>query len=177
MEVIEQSLQGIKLLRPKVFHDERGFFKESYRKSLYESVGIDCEFVQDNHSFSKKGTIRGMHFQRRPGQAKLVSVLEGEIFDVIVDIRSNSATFGKWEGVHLCSKHHDQLFVPVGFAHGFCVLSNTAHVLYKVSTVYDPLEERGFCFDDPDIGIQWPVSDPLVSLRDKEAPSFKEALK
>jgi dTDP-4-dehydrorhamnose 3,5-epimerase len=177
MELKELSLSGLKLLRPKVFHDDRGFFKESYRKPLYESCGIDCEFVQDNHSYSKGGTVRGMHFQAKPGQAKLISVLEGEIFDVIVDIRPDSPTFRKWEGVYLKSDQHEQLFIPIGFAHGFCVLSDTAHVVYKVSSVYDPLEEKGFRFDDPSIAIHWPIANPILSPRDLRAPSFEEAVR
>lgn len=173
MDTIDLQLPGLKLIQPRVFFDERGFFKESYRKNLYQEQGIDCEFAQDNHSFSRKGTIRGMHFQRRPGQAKLVSVIVGKIYDVVVDIRPDSPTFGKWEGVYLDDAAHHQLFVPVGFAHGFCAVSETAHVLYKVSTPYDADEEKGFRFDDPDVGIIWPESNPIVSTRDLEAPSFK----
>lgn len=176
MQVQELSLQGLKLIKSKVYYDERGFFKESYRKPLYENRGIGCDFVQDNHSFSKKGTLRGMHFQRFPGQAKLVSVLSGKIFDVGVDMRKGSPTFGKWEGVFLDAESHEQLFLPSGFAHGFCVISDSAHVIYKVSTLYDPEEERGFRFDDPDVGIEWPPSQWIVSQRDLMASSFREAL-
>ena len=136
MEVVELSLKGLKLIKPKVFKDSRGFFLESYNEATYQEAGIDASFVQDNHSFSQKNTVRGMHFQTIPGQAKLLRVSQGEIFDVAVDIRPDSPTFGKWEGVILNSTNHHQLFVPIGFAHGFCVLSEEAHVMYKVSSLY-----------------------------------------
>jgi dTDP-4-dehydrorhamnose 3,5-epimerase len=175
MEIIDITFEGVKLIKPKVFHDDRGFFWECYREPLYKELGIDCGFVQDNHSYSKKGTIRGMHFQRSPGQAKLISVIEGRIFDVVVDIRPSSPTFGKWTSVYLDGKSHHQLFIPVGFAHGFCVMSDTVHVLYKVSSLYDPKEEKGFAYNDPSIGIDWPIADPIISERDLRMPSFEEA--
>lgn len=174
MEVVDLSLSGLKLVRPKVFSDTRGFFRETYRKPLYENAGIDCIFVQDNHSYSKKGTIRGMHFQRNPGQDKLISVVAGIVFDVAVDIRPASPTFGKWEAVVLDGTKGEQLFIPRGFAHGFCVLSDEAHLLYKVSSLYDPKEEMGFAFNDQDVNIDWPVSEPIVSERDSCCPAFKE---
>ncbi|HSW86439.1 MAG TPA: dTDP-4-dehydrorhamnose 3,5-epimerase [Rhabdochlamydiaceae bacterium] len=174
MEIQDLALEGLKLIKSKVFYDERGFFKEHYRKSAYEKKGIFCEFVQDNHSFSKKGIIRGMHFQRSPGQAKLISVVEGKIYDVAVDIRPESTTYGKWEGVYLDAEDHLQFFVPVGFAHGFCVVSERAHVIYKVSSVFNPEEEKTFRFDDAQIGIKWPVENPILSSRDCAAPSFQE---
>ena len=177
MHITETDLQGVKLICPTVFKDDRGFFLESYRRPLYSTFGIDCEFVQDNHSFSKKGTLRGMHFQEMPGQAKLISVLQGEIFDVAVDIRKSSPNFGKWVGVTLSADRHEQLFIPVGFAHGFCVLSETAHVCYKVSSVYDPTQEREFRYDDPTIGIVWPIWEPLLSLKDRNAPYLHEVVK
>lgn len=177
MEVLDLSLAGIKLVRPKIFYDERGFFGECYRKSLYSAQGISCEFVQDNHSYSKKGTLRGMHFQRNPGQAKLVTVAVGKIFDVVVDIRKESPTFGQWLGICLDDVNHEQLYIPVGFAHGFCVLSEEAHVFYKVSSVYDPKEEKGFRFDDPDVGIEWPLIATQVSQRDQEMPYFQSLFK
>jgi dTDP-4-dehydrorhamnose 3,5-epimerase len=170
-------LREAKLIRSEVFFDERGYFLETYQKPLYQSLGIDCDFVQDNHSFSKKGTLRGMHFQHFPGQAKLIRVLCGEIFDVIVDIRPHSPTFRRWAGVHLKDEAHEQLFIPVGFAHGFCVLSETAHVCYKVSSVYDPDQERGFRYDDPEIGIKWPSLKVFLSQRDVKAPYFHEVIK
>src|SRR5689334_2314325 len=137
MEVVPLSLQGLLLVKPRVFTDERGFFVESWQAERYRQHGLDVSFVQDNHSRSTKGTIRGLHFQRAPGQAKLLRVARGAIFDVAVDIRKDSPTFGKWEGVHLDDANQHQLFVPVGFAHGFAVLSDVADVLYKVSTPYD----------------------------------------
>ncbi len=176
MDVAELSLEGVKRIRPKIFWDERGFFRETFRKPLYVAAGIDVDFFQDNHSFSKKGTVRGMHFQRSPGQAKLVTVVQGKIFDVVVDIRPTSPTFGKWEGVYLDGEVGDQLYIPVGFAHGFCVMSESAHVCYKVSAVYDAKEERGFRFDDPFVGIEWPVEAPLISERDRASPLLKEAI-
>ncbi len=174
MHIQDLSLSGLKLLTCAVHQDERGFFKESYRKSQFLSLGISCDFVQDNQSYSSRGTLRGMHFQRSPGQAKLVSVIKGKIFDVVVDIRPESATKGKWLGIYLEAEKHQMLFIPVGFAHGFCVLSEDAHLLYKVSSPYDPNEEKGFHFDDPDIGIIWPITKPILSERDLKAPSFKE---
>lgn len=176
MEIKDLSLPGVKFIRPKIFHDDRGFFRETFRLPLYEQAGIDCGFVQDNHSFSKKGTIRGMHFQRSPGQAKLVTVMEGKIFDVFVDIRPDSLTFGKWDGVYLDAALGEQIFIPVGYAHGFCVISDHAHVCYKVSNIYDPKEERNFRFDDPFVGIQWPIEAPLLSDRDRKSPLLQEAV-
>ena len=176
MEFIELSLSGLKLVRPKVFADTRGFFRETYRRPGYERAGINCTFVQDNHSYSKKGTIRGMHFQRNPGQDKLISVIAGTIFDVAVDIRPESPTFGKWEGVFLDGIKGEQLFIPKGFAHGFCVISDEAHLLYKVSSIYDPEEEMTFAFNDADVRIDWPISEPIVSDRDRSAPTLKKLL-
>ena len=173
MNVKELSLKGAKLICPTMFKDDRGFFFEAYHQDRYFESGIDCTFVQDNHSLSKQGVIRGMHFQSEPGQAKLVRVIQGKIFDVIVDIRPHSPTFGEWEGVYLNNETHQQLFIPVGFAHGFCVISPEAHVLYKVSALYHPKTEQGFRYDDPDIGIKWPVENPVVSERDQDCPSFR----
>ncbi len=176
LTIQELKLVGPKLIRPRVFQDERGFFLESYREPLYTPHGISAVFVQDNHSFSKKGTIRGIHFQRAPGQAKLVRVVVGKIFDVIVDIRKDSPTFGQWEGVYLDDQSHEQLFVPVGFGHGFCVVSPEAHVLYKVSTLYNAQEEKTFRFDDSSVGIQWPEPAPILSERDRSAPLLCEVV-
>jgi len=176
VEVLDLSLLGPKLLKPKVFADERGFFCECYKESLYKDLGIEVSFVQDNHSFSKKGVIRGMHFQTTPGQAKLVTVLEGAIFDVVVDVRKDSKTFGKWEGVILDSLKHEQLYVPVGFAHGFCVISEGAHVMYKVSCVYSPAAEKSFLYNDPEVDIKWPIQNPLLSSKDRQASLLREVL-
>lgn len=174
MEVINLRLEGLKLIKPKVFRDDRGFFLESFQESVYEQKGIPSRFVQDNHSYSQRGCIRGMHFQSFPGQAKLIRVSVGEIYDVAVDIRPDSPTYGQWEAVVLDDRFHHQLFVPVGFAHGFCVLSEEAHVMYKVSTPYQAEFEKGFRWNDPTINISWPVESPIVSERDQIAPFFHE---
>jgi dTDP-4-dehydrorhamnose 3,5-epimerase len=172
MEVIDLKLPGLKLLKPRVFADSRGFFLESYREERYRAAGIDCGFVQDNHSRSAKGTLRGLHYQSQPGQAKLIRVGLGKIFDVAVDIRPGSPTFGQWQGVYLDSDEHHQLFVPVGFAHGFCVVSDSADVLYKASNNYDPTTECTLAWNDPDVAVAWPCSEPILSARDQVAESF-----
>lgn len=172
MQVRDLALNGLVVISPQVHRDERGFFMETYSAPRYQQAGVECKFVQDNYSRSRRGTVRGMHFQAAPGQAKLVRVTQGQIFDVAVDIRPNSPTFGHWEGVYLDAQEHAQLFVPVGFAHGFCVTSDVAEVLYKVSTVYDPATESGFRYDDPEVGIRWPTDAPQASARDVQAPSF-----
>lgn len=176
MQIREMNLSGLKLIFPKVWKDSRGFFVESFQKERYEAHGIYNTFVQDNHSCSKKGTIRGLHFQTKPGQAKLIRVAEGRIFDVAVDIRPNSPTFGKWEAVILDSESHAQLYIPNGFAHGFCVLSDEAHVMYKVDSPYNAETEAGFRWDDPDVAISWPLTpeEHVVSERDRVSPYFSE---
>lgn len=167
---------GVKLLTPQIFRDARGFFMETFRQSLYESLGIHEPFPQDNLSYSKHGTIRGMHFQSTPGQAKLIAVLKGKIFDVFVDIRPSSPTYGQWDSVYLDDQTKEFLFLPIGFAHGFCVVSEDALVSYKVSSEYFPETEHGFRFDDPEIGIKWPVASPIVSERDRQAPNFAQVM-
>lgn len=174
MKVTELPLAGLKLVEPALFRDQRGFFLESYRVDRYREHGIECDFVQDNHSRSSHGTVRGLHFQSSPGQAKLLRVTSGRIFDVAVDIRPDSPTFGKWYGVYLDGETHAQLFVPVGFAHGFCVVSETADVLYKVSSPYNAQTECSIKWNDPEIGVEWPVTRPLVSARDENAQSFAD---
>jgi dTDP-4-dehydrorhamnose 3,5-epimerase len=174
MEIIDLRLQGLKLIKPKVFRDSRGFFLETFQQLPYERMGIDCPFSQDNHSYSQKGCIRGLHFQSFPGQAKLVRAAIGKIFDVAVDIRPASPTYGQWEAVILDDVAHEQLYIPVGFAHGFCVLSDEAHVMYKVSTPYDARSEKGFRWNDPTIKIEWPIQEAIVSERDEKAPFFLE---
>ena len=168
------KLGGVLLFEPDVHSDGRGFFLESFRADALAAAGIDAPFVQDNHSRSRRGIVRGMHFQ--PGQVKLVRCARGAIFDVVVDVRPDSATFGKWEGHELNDETHRQLLVPDGFAHGFCVLSEIADVTYKVSTYYDPSVESGFRFDDPQVAIEWPL--PLdqmtASVRDRQAPPLAE---
>lgn len=176
MQLLELSLCGIKLIKLKKFTDDRGFFRETFRKASYADLGIDCEFVQDNHSFSKRGTIRGMHYQRFPGQAKLITLVRGRIFDVVVDIRPASPTFRCWEGIYLDAAEGDQLFVPVGFAHGFCAISEEVHLCYKVSSLYDPIEEKSFRYDDPEVGIQWPMTSLFLSEKDKGAPLLSESI-
>ncbi len=165
-------LPDVKKIKMPMYVDDRGFFRETFRKDAYEACGIHGHFVQDNHSFSRKNVLRGMHFQRSPGQAKLVTIFHGTIFDVVVDIRKKSPTFMQWEGVVLDAAQGDQLFIPEGFAHGFCVLSEGAHVSYKVSTPYNPQEERGFRWDDPSINIRWPIKEPILSERDLANPLF-----
>lgn len=157
------------LCRP-IYQDDRGAFSELFRDQH------QIEFVQDNLSISKKGVIRGMHFQVGPGQAKLVTCLAGEIYDVFVDIRPESPTFGCWGSVTLTSSGGEQVLIPVGFAHGFAALTDEAYVHYKVSSLYDPELERGFCFDDPDVGIAWPVETPILSERDQVAPRLAEVI-
>jgi len=174
VEVTDVDLDGLKLVQPRVFPDDRGFFLESYNAVRYAAAGIAVLFVQDNHSRSVRGTLRGLHYQSTPGQAKLVRVTRGRIFDVAVDIRPESPTFGQWKGVELDAEEHLQLFLPVGFAHGFCVLSDRAEVQYKVSSVYDPSTERAIRHDDPEIGVVWPVKDPILSERDRKAESFAD---
>jgi len=160
------------LHEPTVHRDSRGFLFESYHREQLRAGGIDVVFVQDNHSLSGRHTLRGMHYQAQPGQAKLVRVVRGHIYDVAVDIRPSSATFGQHLGVELDAESHRQLFIPNGFAHGFCVLSDNAEVLYRMSSYYDPTQERGFRFDDPEVGIRWPVDSPVLSVRDQEAEPF-----
>lgn len=174
MQATDLELEGLKLIHPRIFRDQRGFFLETYSKQPYSAIGIDFEFVQDNHSRSSHGTLRGLHYQSSPGQAKLVRVVAGRIWDVAVDIRPNSKTFGKWAAAYLDAEEHAQLFVPVGFAHGFCVVSESADVVYKVSAPYNPATECGIRFDDPEIGVAWPITEPLVSDRDKTTESFAD---
>ena len=174
MNVIETKLSGVKIIEPKVFGDERGFFFEAWQKDRYESLGIQGEFVQDNVSFSTKGVLRGLHFQNPHGQGKLVSVLQGEVFDVAVDIRVGSPTFGQWEGVLLSGENHRQFWIPAGFAHGFCVVSDTALFSYKCTERYAPECEGGIAWNDPAIGIQWPCSEVLLSEKDKMYPVLQQ---
>jgi dTDP-4-dehydrorhamnose 3,5-epimerase len=174
MKVLPTRLTGPILVEPQVFADGRGFFFESYRHEAYRAIGIDAEFVQDNHSRSARGTIRALHFQLVPGQPKLVRVARGRVWDVILDLRRSSSTFGQWEGFELDDERHLQLFIPIGFAHGFCVMSDVADVVYKVGSYYDPATERGIAWDDPDLGIRWPAGEPIVSDRDRQNPRLAE---
>jgi dTDP-4-dehydrorhamnose 3,5-epimerase len=174
MKIIDLELEGAKLIGPSVFKDARGFFIETYQRSRYSELGIELEFVQDNHSRSSQGTLRGLHYQSSPGQAKLVRVVRGQIYDVIVDIRPHSPTFGQHYGCVLDDLQNQQLFVPVGMAHGFCVLSEVADVCYKVSSPYNAATECGIRFDDPVLAIAWPIANPLVSERDRNTESFAD---
>lgn len=176
MRRLRTTLAGPILLEPTVLRDERGFFVESYRQERYVETGIGAEFVQDNHSRSMHATLRGLHYQLRPGQAKLVRVARGAIWDVVVDLRRSSSTFGRYEPFELDDVRHRQLFIPAGFAHGFCVVSELADVVYKVDSYYDPATERGIAWDDPQIGIQWPFDAPLVSERDRRNPPLAAAV-
>lgn len=165
------------LVEPRVFTDQRGFFMETYKYSDFASFGIRDRFVQDNHSRSVRGVLRGLHYQNPPkAQGKLVRVIAGEIFDVAVDIRRGSPTYGKWVGVRLSADNRKMVYIPPGFAHGFVVLSDWAEVLYKVTEEYAPDCEAGIIWNDPEIGIQWPVKDPLLSERDAHWPSLSEAV-
>ncbi len=172
MKVTELGLCGLKLIQPTVFAAGRGFFLETYNEPRYRAAGISEHFQQDNHSRSPKGSLRGLHYQSAPGQAKLVRVAIGRIWDVAVDIRPKSSTFGRWQAVELDDQERQQLFVPLGFAHGFCVLSEFADVHYKVSAPYDAATECGISYADPDLNISWPVASPLLSARDRQAESF-----
>jgi len=173
VRALPTRLSGPVLIEPAVHGDERGFFLETYRRSRLEELGIADSFVQDNHSRSRRGIARGMHYQ--PGQAKLVRCARGSIFDVLVDIRSGSSTFGQWEGFELSDTNHRALYCPDGFAHGFCVLSEIADVVYKTSDYYDPEAEGGFAYDDPAVGIDWPAGLELsVSARDASAPRLAD---
>lgn len=174
IEINELSLSGLKILSPKIYRDRRGFFCETLRKEHLLASGITCEFVQENHSFSHKNVLRGMHFQT--GQAKLIQVIVGTIFDVVVDIRPSSTTFGKWVGIYLSDESPQLFFIPDGFAHGFCVVSPVAHVIYKVSEYYDAERENQFSSLDPRVAITWPISDMILSNRDLEAPNFHESV-
>jgi dTDP-4-dehydrorhamnose 3,5-epimerase len=175
VQILDLSISGLKLIEPKIFRDARGFFLQTHDMKGYAAHGV-ASFVQDNTSFSKKGTVRGLHYQRHPGQDKLVWCLEGEIFDVAVDLRKDSATFGKWMSVILSGKTLQQLYIPKGFAHGFAVLSDEALVQYKVSAPYQAEEEKTILWNDEDIGIDWPIEFPILSDRDKMAPKLKEVI-
>ena len=173
MRLLETRLDGPRLIEPTVHGDDRGFFLETFRASTLSELGVADEWVQDNHSRSARGVLRGMHFQ--PGMAKLVRCARGAIFDVVVDIRPGSPTFADWEAVELDDERHRQLYVPDGFAHGFCVRSESADVLYRCSTYYEPEQESGFRYDDPDIAIEWPPDlDLTISARDRQAPRLDE---
>ncbi len=174
MKVSKTKLEGVLLIEPTVYEDERGFFFESYNFRRYAEHGIRTNFVQDNHSRSVKNTLRGLHYQINPGQDKLVRVIVGEVFDVAVDIRFGSPTFGQWVGYYLSAKNKLQMYIPVGFAHGFCVVSEVAEFEYKCSDYYSPQDERGIMWNDPDLGIDWPVKNPILSPKDRQNIPFRD---
>jgi dTDP-4-dehydrorhamnose 3,5-epimerase len=174
MERLPTRLAGLALLAPRVFGDERGFFVETWRAEGWAAHGVPTEFAQDNQSRSRRGTVRGIHFQTRPGQGKLVRCARGRVWDVVVDLRRGSETFGQWEAAILDDESHHQLWIPVGFGHGFCVLSESADFVYKCTSPYDPATESGFRFDDPDVGIEWPAGELICSERDRSAPRLAE---
>ena len=169
-----ERLPEIIILEPDVFEDSRGYFLETYQERRYTECGVNVRFVQDNLSFSTKNVLRGLHYQLPNEQAKLVQVIKGEIFDVAVDIRRGSPTFGQWTSVILSDENRRQIFIPTGFAHGFCVLSEVAFVMYKCSDYYSPDSEGGIMWSDPNIGIEWPVKEPILSAKDATYPLLKE---
>ena len=173
MKLIQTRLPGAVVIEPRVFGDARGFFYESYNEAKYRDAGIDRRFVQSNVSRSARGVLRGLHYQWPNPQGKLVSVLEGEVFDVAVDIRRGSPTFGQWAGVMLTEANHRHFWVPEGFAHGFCVLSEHAIFTYQCTALYDPKADAGICWNDAAIGVDWPITDPLLSDKDARAPPLE----
>lgn len=177
MKVIKTAIEDVKIIEPKFFGDDRGFFFESYNQKILKEAGIDEEFVQDNHSRSCQHVLRGLHYQLKNPQGKLVRVVVGEVYDVVVDLRKHSNTFGKWVGAYLSEQNKQMLFVPAGFAHGFLVLSKSADFLYKTTSLYDPASERCIKWDDSTLGIDWPLNgaNPILSSKDAQGNIFKEA--
>ena len=174
---IKTPIQDLYIIEPTIFGDNRGYFMETYNYNEFKQAGLDMIFVQDNQSKSKKGVLRGLHFQKTKPQGKLVRVIDGEVFDVAVDLRKNSKTYGKWYGIVLSSENKKQFYVPEGFAHGFLVLSETAEFVYKCTNFYDPADECGLMWNDPDIGIEWPVgndTDIILSTKDKNHPLMSQ---
>lgn len=173
MNINPSSLPGVLLISPKVFGDARGFFMETFRRDMMDAAGIP-PLVQDNHSRSVRGTLRGLHFQHPHGQGKLIRVVTGVVFDVVVDVRRGSPAFGRWEGYELSGDNKQQLWVPPGFAHGFCVLSDTADFLYKCSDYYHPETEQTLLWNDPDVGVEWPVDEPILSGKDQRGVPLRD---
>ncbi|MBM4152235.1 MAG: dTDP-4-dehydrorhamnose 3,5-epimerase [Kiritimatiellaceae bacterium] len=173
LDCVSLAIPEVKLIKPRFFPDDRGFFQQTYHEKQYREVGIDVRFVQDNWSRSTQGVLRGLHYQLKNAQDKLVSVMRGEVLDVAVDIRKGSPTFGQWVSAILSEENHHQLFVPKGFAHGFCVLSPEVDFVYKCSDLYTPGDEYGIRWDDPEIGITWSKQEALVSAKDQQAPFLK----
>ncbi|MCU1792646.1 MULTISPECIES: dTDP-4-dehydrorhamnose 3,5-epimerase [Pectobacterium] len=178
MQITDSKIHGAKIIQPKVFGDARGFFLETFEKKRYQQMlNIDVDFVQDNHSRSSQGVLRGLHFQKSKPQGKLVHVVRGEVFDVAVDIRPGSPTYGVWEGVILSEENKTQFWLPPGLAHGFAVLSDIADFEYKCTDYYDPSDEGCLLWNDPEVGIEWPISAPLLSEKDKLGKLFKDLAK
>lgn len=173
IEIIDTALEGVCIVVPQVFEDSRGFFMETYNAVDFEKAGLPTEFLQDNHSRSTKGVLRGLHYQYPNWQGKLVRVLDGEIYDVAVDIRKDSKTYGQWFGAELSSTNCHQLYIPPGFAHGFCVTSDTVDVAYKCTVVYQPSQDNCILWNDPDLDIQWPIVNPIVSDKDSKGSAFR----
>jgi len=176
MKITKTKLPGVLVIEPAVFGDTRGFFMETWNHERYANAGLPVSFVQDNLSFSKKGSLRGLHFQHPHDQGKLVYVLQGEVFDVAADIRVGSPTFGQWVGITLSADNKLQLYIPQGFAHGFCVTSETALFVYKCTDFYNPHTEGGIIWNDPDLGIEWPEKKPILSEKDRNYPKLKAML-
>jgi dTDP-4-dehydrorhamnose 3,5-epimerase len=174
VKVLETNLDGVLLLEPRVFRDQRGWFMETYRTQRYADIGIPGPFVQDNVSWSTRGILRGLHYQLRKPQGKLVMVVKGTVYDVAVDIRRGSPTFGRWYGAELSDENLCQLYIPPGFAHGFCVLSEEAGFLYKCTEAYAPEDERGIVWNDPELAIPWPVKEPILSPKDRAYKTLAE---
>jgi dTDP-4-dehydrorhamnose 3,5-epimerase len=174
LTIHETPIPGVLLVEPRVFSDDRGFFLERYHAARYRAHGVAAGFVQDNHSRSRRGVLRGLHFQRRHPQGKLVACVRGAVYDVVVDLRRGSPTYGRWAGVTLSDADHRQLWVPPGLAHGFCVVSDEADVLYKCTDYYRPDDEGGLAWDDPDLGVVWPVAAPLLSEKDRRLPRLRD---
>jgi dTDP-4-dehydrorhamnose 3,5-epimerase len=177
MRFVETPIPGLLLIEPDVYRDDRGFFLETFHADRYAKAGIPARFAQDNHSSSVKGTLRGLHLQLRKPQGKLVRVVSGAIWDVVVDVRRDSPTLGRWLAEELSSDNFKQLYIPPGCAHGFCALSDVAEVLYKCTDLYDPADEVGIAYNDPALGIPWPVANPILSARDRQHPLLREVLR
>ena len=177
MNVIKTKLEGVLVIEPRVFGDERGFFYETFHAKRYKEVGIKEEFVQDNRSRSAGGVLRGLHFQKTKPQGKLVTVTQGEVFDVAIDLRPDSSTFGQYEAIMLTGENKIQFYIPPGFAHGFCVLSDSADFQYKCTDFYDPSDEGGLIWNDTSVNIDWPIKNPILSEKDKVLPSLDQITK
>ena len=173
MKIAKTPIPDLLLIQPQVFADERGFFLETFRRRGFEDQGIGQEFVQDNHSRSRKGVLRGLHFQKNHPQGKLIYVISGAIFDVALDLRRESPSFGRWHGAVLSDENHHQLWIPPGFAHGFCVMSEQVDLVYKCTDYYHPEDEGGIIWNDPELKIEWPIPNPIVSEKDSKHPTFR----